>query len=407
MRFKWLFLVLSCGCLAAGLAWRDDTVRVAVKAMASTVTGTHSGTGRAAGRSAKASPLPVVSTLVAIRGDLPIQRHTFGRVQAVDSTDLTSREQGIITRIAVPDGSDVKQGQLLVKLDDRALVAARDKDQATLAKDQATLTEAKADLQRNRALEVKGAASRQAYDQSLAAANVAQADVDADRATVRGDEIAVADTEIRAPYAGRLGGFAQSVGALVSPGTMVVRLTKMAPVEVAFTLPQDALPMMRKAVADGLGTVDIRTDGNDSPVQARVDFVDNRIDSASDTFEARATVANSDLGLWPGEAVDLTVTLGRHRNVVLVPTVAVQSAAEGPIVFVVTPEKKIDVRKVDVAGEAGSLTAIASGLKSGEHVVVEGQLQLEDGMRVKEQAENAGLPRTAKSGERVSSAEHG
>lgn len=405
MRLKWVFVVVLGGLVAAGVVWRDDVVHLATKAMTAAGGSGAARTKAAAGRAARARPAPTVSTAVATPGDLPIERHTFGKVQAVDSTDLTSREQGIITKIAVPDGADVKAGDLLVKLDDRALVATRDKDRATLARDQATLAETRAELQRNSALQAKGAASQQTYDQSVAAEKVAEANVEADQATVRGDGVAIADTEIRAPYAGRLGAFAQSVGALVSPGTMVVRLTRMAPVEVAFTLPQDALPMMRKALADGSGTLDIRADGNDKPVTARVDFIDNQIDSTSGTFGARATVANGDLALWPGEAVDLIVTLGHHRNVVLVPTVAVQPAAEGSIVFVVTPARKVEVRKVQVAGQAGSLTAIASGLKAGEHVVVEGQLQLSNGMSVKEQVGAGGQPRTAKAGKKAASAE--
>ena len=349
MRLKWVFAVVLCGSVAAGLTWRDDMMQVVSKAMAAAGRSGGAGTEAAASHAGRTRPAPTVSTALATLGDLPIERHTFGKVQAADSTDLTSRAQGIITRIAVADGADVKAGDLLVKLDDRALVDTRDKDRATLAKDRATLFELGGELERNKALQAKGAASQQTFDRAEAAQKVAAANVQADEATVRGDEVAIADTEIRAPYAGRLGAFGESVGALVSPGTTIVRLTKMAPVEVGFTLPQDALSMMRGAVADRSGTVDVRADGG-GPVHASVDFIDNQIDPASGTFGARATVANKDLALWPGEAVDLTVTLGRHRNVVLVPTVAVQPAAEGSIVFVVTPGKKVDVRKVEPVG---------------------------------------------------------
>ncbi len=408
MRLKWAFLLVLGACLAAAYVWRGDVARLADAAVAAAGrSGPASKKAAAAGPARAARPAPTVSTAIAKAGDLPIQRHTFGKVQAVDSTDLTSREQGIVRSIAVPDGADVGAGDLLVKLDDRALAATRDKDRATLAKDEATLAEAQSDLQRNRALQAKGAASQQAYDQSRAAEKVAEANVEADKATVRGDEVAIADTEIRAPYAGRLGAFAQSVGALVSPGTTVVRLTRMAPVEVGFTLPQDALPMMRRAVADGIGSIDIRADGVEAPLSARIDFIDNRIDPASGTFAARATVANDGLALWPGEAVTLTVTLGRHENVVLVPTVAVQPAAQGSIVFAVTPAGRIDVRKVRLAGTAGAVAAIASGLKPGEHVVVEGQLQLANGMKVREQVEGAGPPRTAKAAKPAPPAERG
>lgn len=394
MRLKWVVVVACCGCLAAGVLWHGDVAQFATRAFAA-AKGSNAPAAKSDGKQAAARAAPTVETAVARTGNLPIERGTYGKVQAVDTTDLTSREQGIITKIAVSDGADVKTGDLLVKLDDRALVATREKDQATLAKDQATYAEAQADMARNKALQAKGAASQQTYDQAVEAAKVAEANVEADKATVRGDDVSLADTEIRAPYDGRLGAFAQSVGALISPGTTVVRLTRMAPVEVSFTLPQDALAMMRKAVSDGAASVRIKADGNDKPVEAKIDFIDNQIDSTSGTFTARATVPNKDLALWPGEAVNLTVTLGERKNVVLVPTVAVQPAAEGSIVFVVGQDKKIEVRKVEVAGSAGDQMAIASGIKAGDHVVVEGQLQLTNGMSVNEKVEATKSAQTA------------
>jgi multidrug efflux system membrane fusion protein len=387
MRFKWALIVVICGGLAAGWVWRSDMVNIVTWAMAAFNHSAGTTSGRAAARKA---PVPMVSTATAKTGDLPIEKHAVGKVQAADSTDLTSREQGIITNIAVPDGADVKAGELLVKLDDRALLATREKDQATLDRDQATLVEAEADQKRNQALAAKGAASTQTLDQAIAAAKVAAANVAADKATVKADDVALANTEIRAPYAGRLGAFAYSVGALVSPGSMVVRLTRMAPVKVSFSLPQETLAMMRAAMANGTAAVDIRADGAPKPIRAKIDFVDNAIDSASGTYSARATVANSAMTLWPGEAVDVTAIIGNRSNVVLVPTVAVQPAAEGSIVFVVTPKHKIEVRPVKIAGAVGDTTAIASGLKAGDHVVVEGQLQLTNGMSVREEAEGHG-----------------
>lgn len=389
MRLKWALIVVICGGLAAGWVWRSDMVNVVTKAMAAV---DHSAGGKAAnGVHAKAggrqAPPTTVSTAVAKTGDLPIEEHAVGSVLAADSTELTSQEQGIITKITVPDGADVTAGELLVKLDDRALLATREKDEATLQRDQATLAEDQLDEKRNQTLAAKGAGTEQTYDQAVAATKVAAANVEADKATVKADDVALANTEIRAPYAGRLGAFAYSVGALVSPGSSVVRLTRMAPVKVSFTLPQDTLSTMRAAMAKGAAAVDIRADGDPTPIHAKIDFIDNAIDSASGTYSARATVQNAGMRLWPGEAVDVTAIIGQRSNVVLVPTVAVQPAAEGSIVFVVTPRDKIDVRPVKIAGAVGDVTAIASGLKAGEHVVVEGQLQLTNGMSVREQGQ--------------------
>ena len=329
--------------------------------------------------------------------------------QTVAVVNVNARISSQIVSIAVKDGQMVKAGDLLFKLDDRALAAQVAHDQAMLDKDQATLVSNTADLDRAKDLVAKQAGTQQAYDQALAVQKAQAATVEADKAQLDADTIQLGFATITSPITGRLGAINVAVGDLVGASggssgssggvaaTPLVTVTQMDPLEVDFTLPEGDLDLLHKALAKPQpGAVVLQQDGNPKPVgSGTLDFVDSSVDTASGTIAVRASVPNPGLSLWPGQYVGATLEAGVMPNMVSVPTVAVQPSQKGPFVYVVKPDDTVEMRPVKVALTAGDNSAISDGLKSGEKVVVEGQTRLKNGAAVREAKAPAASPGAA------------
>ena len=344
-------------------------------------------------RGAASEPVSV-STAVATSADFPIRRHAIGFVSSPAVVEISARIASQITVVRVQNGQTVAAGDVLFQLDDRALKAALDRDQATLAKDQAVLASATADLERAKDLAARQAGTEQAYDQALATQKAAAATVQADQAAIEADNVQLGYATITAPIAGRLGAVNVTVGDLVSSNvaggtaTALVTITQMDPLEVIFTLPESDLALLQKALAQpGSAPVTLHKDGDPQPIgTGTLYFIDSTVDTASGTISVRAKVPNPGLGLWPGQYTDVTVDAGAMPRQVSVPTVAVQSGQKGPFVYVVRPDDTVELRQVTVALTEGDNSAIAGGLEPGERVVVEGQMRLTNGAKVREGA---------------------
>ncbi len=362
---------------------------------AEAATGGNSGGSRSQGGGRGAV---TVATATAKVADFPIQRYAIGFLASPAVANINARVASQVMTIAVEDGQMVKQGDLLITLDDRALKAQLEKDMATLAKDQALAASADADLDRAKSLLARQTGTQQAYDQALAAQKAAQATVAADQAAIDADQVQLGFTTITAPISGRLGAVSVSVGDLVTAGgstgtgaTPLVTITEMDPLRVAFNLPEADLSLLQQAVAKpGSVSVTLHKDGTPAPIgSGTVDFVNSTVDTASGTITARATVPNADLKLWPGQYVNVTVNAGIMPQVVTVPTQAVQPSQQGSFVYVVKADNTVEARPVKVAISHENESAIASGLQDGDKVVVDGQLSLKPGTAVRE-AEGAG-----------------
>lgn len=331
---------------------------------------------------------PLTTTVIAVAakpGSLPIQRRTIGIVVPVQSTAVSSPVSGNISEIVAKDGKHVKTGELLARLDDRAILAAIERDKAMLAKDQATLDDARGTFARANTLTKEGADSKQVADDALAAVKVAQASVEVDRANLAADTVLLSQTEIRAPFDGTLGAFQVSTGAFVAPGVAIVTLAQMKPVYAELTLPETDLALARSAHAAGKLDVEVSpmlVSGNSGVAAGAITFIDNAVDGTSATFKLRALLANSNEKLWPGQSLNVLVDAGTVDKLVLVPLVAVQSRDSGAICYVVRPDRTIEVRRVDVALRVGDEAGIVHGLDAGELVVTEGQSSLEEGSHV-------------------------
>jgi len=388
--------ILALASVAVGGTYLWPSGFAAVRQMAA---GGKSGPSSSRGTGGAARAVTVVSA-TASTADFPIRRYAIGYISSPAVVNVSARVASQIVSIAVRDGQTVKAGDLLFSLDDRALQAELAHDNATLAKDQALQVSAEADLKRAADLAAKQAGTQQAYDQAAAAAKAAAATVVADQAAIEADNVQLGFTRITAPIAGRLGAVNAAVGDLVTTAngngqtTPLVTITQMDPLQVSFSLPEDDLPLVRKALSVPEGAVvTLRHDGEPDPIgTGKLTFVDSSVDTASGTIAVRASVPNPDLKLWPGQYVGATLEAGTMPDMVSVPTVAVQPSQKGPFVYVVKPDDTVEMRPVTVALTAGADSGLSSGLKSGEKVVVEGQTRLKNGAAVSEGGAASGSP---------------
>ncbi|WP_062231057.1 efflux RND transporter periplasmic adaptor subunit [Aureimonas sp. N4] len=386
---RWLVLILLVAG-AVSYVERDRLAPYAPPAIASLLKGsggeagkTEGGGGSKRGRGNGGGPV-AVQLAEATGGSLPVLRDTIGTIIPVASTVMTSQTTDTVASIAVADGVDVKRGDLLVSLDDSLALAQIGKDKAAIERDQVTLDQANRNLQRTTALVKSGAYTTQQGEDAQSAVNAAAAVLNVDRAALAADTVALDKLKITAPFDGRLGAFAVSTGALVTPGTPIVTLTQSSPVYAAFTLPQENLDLLQKSMAAGTLSVSSRPAGDGgTAMEGKVAFIDNAVNTISGTIALRAILDNPNGTLIAGQSISATVKAGEKDGLTIVPTVAVQPRTDGSVVYVAKDDDTVTIRKVDVALRVGDKTGLSSGLQPGERVVTEGQGNLSEGSKIK------------------------
>jgi multidrug efflux system membrane fusion protein len=338
----------------------------------------------AASQSAQA-PAVAVGVATAASKPVPVEFGTIGTVTTFATVALKSRIDGEIMDVHLRDGQDVKAGDLLFTIDSRAIRAQLEQAQANLARDQALLISAQREVERQNSLVKKNFASKQAVDQARASADSLAATVQADQAAVDAVKVQLSYTEIRAPIDGRAGAVNLPRGNMVKAndsGSLVV-LNQLRPIYIAFALPQRQLPRVRQAMASDPLTVSATIPGDTGPpLTGDLTFVDNAVDPTTGTIQLRATFDNDETRLWPGQFVNVTLTLSVEQAAIVVPDAAVQQGQSGAYVFVVRPDSTVEMRPIVVDRSLAGESVISSGLAAGESVVVEGQLRLAPGMKV-------------------------
>ncbi|WP_312364791.1 efflux RND transporter periplasmic adaptor subunit [Ensifer sp.] len=317
--------------------------------------------------------------------DFPIVLSTFGNVQAPDTVAIGARTASQITAIHVKDGQMVKAGDPLFTLDDRAAKAQLARDRAVLVKDTALLADATAELERARTLRDDKNGTQQAYDTAQSVQQSAQATVDADNATIDADLVALSLLQINAPIDGRLGAVQVTVGDLVGTSTntqnTLVTITAINPIDVVFRVPEDRLQTFKTLLDTGKPPrVKAKTNNTDTVIaEGVVDFIDSAVDATSGTIAMRASFANDEQKLWPGQYVDVDVEQGTLAQTPVIPAVAIQTGQNGPFVYKVKADSSVEVRPIVVAANDGTDAAVNSGLAAGDRVVTEGQSRLKAG----------------------------
>jgi membrane fusion protein, multidrug efflux system len=333
-------------------------------------------------RGGPGGPVPVVAGVVTKR-DVPIYLNGIGTVQAYNTVTVHPQVSGTLTTVVFQEGQDVKKGDLLAVIDPRPYQAQLDGAIAKKNQDVAQLNNAKVLLDRDTDLFKKGALDHQSYDTQRFLVDQLDATVKADQAAIDNAQTQFSYTQIAAPFDGRCGIRQTDQGNFVTSGSTLVVVTQLKPISVVFTLPQQDLLDVNQAFAKGSLKVTALDSAQTTPLDDGIlAVVDNQIDTTTGTMKLKASFPNQDLKLWPGEFVNARLLVATRHDGLVVPASVIQRGPNGTYAYVITPDKKAEMRPVQVGQIDGGQALIDSGLKEGEQVVVDGQYKLQPGAPV-------------------------
>jgi len=347
----------------------------------------HSGGAHAAdGENKKGGGAISVETAVASRSDVPVYLEGLGTVQAFYTVTVTARVDGELQKVGFVEGQTVKKGDLIAQIDPRPFKAALDQAIATHAKDVAQLASAKADLDRYELLAPQNLTSKQTLDSQHALVAQLEAQIKGDQANIDNARTQLSYTTITSPIQGKTGirrvDPGNNVHATDTNGIVVV--TQVQPIACIFTLPEEDLPILNKALEVGsVAVAAVSRDGKTDLDQGTIALVDNQIDQSTGTIRVKATFPNPHNALWPGEFINARVLVRTEHNALTVPSAAIQRGPNGMFAYVVKADSTVEARLLKVGNENNDLTVITGGLKDGEQVVLSNQYRLEPGARVR------------------------
>jgi len=365
-----------------------------------------------------------VEMAAATQRDVPIQIKGIGNVEALSTVAVRSQVEGTLQRVYFTPGQEVKKNDLLFMIDPRPLQAALSQAEANLvkamaavaqaqsivARDQATALNSRIIANRDAKLIEDGVISREEYDNAVSAAQAAdatvradessvanlQAAVKAEQANVQNSRVQLGYTSIRAPINGKTGNLAITAGNLIPANntTPLVTITQTAPIYVTFSVPEQDLLRIRQYSSSSAFKVEVVIPGDEShPAQGKLSLLDNTVDTTTGTIRLKATFDNDDERLFPGQFVNVVLTLGTQDEAIVVPSQAVQVGQDNSFVYVVKPDMTTEVRTVKTGTTIENMTVIEDGLKPGEQVVTDGQLRLVPGAKVQAKSgQGAGSP---------------
>ena len=329
---------------------------------------------------------PVVSVKTVTTGPLPYIVVANGEVEANRTVAVQSLVSGMLTKVTIGEGDEVRAGQVLFQIDSRPFRAELDRVTGNLSRDEAQLVRARADSTRFAGLAKDGYVTKQQLDQTFAEVSALVATVAADRAAVQSAQLDLDNTTIRAPIAGRTGQLAIQEGNIVraQADPPLITINELRPVLVRFSVPErDFAEMRNRAGLDKPLSVTVRPNVGDSTqhTTGTLSFINNVVDRATGSVLLKARVANERRNLWPGQFVTVGLELSVDSNAVTVPAEAVVTTASGTYVYVFQDgtAKRVNVK---VGRQSANVVKLDSGLVGGEQVIVEGQNRLSDGAKV-------------------------
>jgi multidrug efflux system membrane fusion protein len=378
------------------------------------------GGGGRGGRGGAGEVVPVEVASVT-QQDVPIQIKGIGNTEALSTVAVRSQIEGTLMRVAFTPGQEVKKGDLLFTIDPRPLQAQLSEAEANLlkamaavrqgndivARDEATVTNDQTIVNRDLRLLEAGVVPREQYDNDLTKLHADEATVRADKSSVanlqaaqKAEEAVVQNarvqlgyTTIRAPITGRTGNLAVTQGNLVRANdtAALVTIASSSPIYVTFSVPERDLVRIRQASGKEGLVVRGEIPGDEAnPVMGKLSLVDNTVDPATGTVRLKATFINEDRRLYPGQFVNVVLTLGTANQAVVVPTQAVQIGQDKSFVYVVKADGTAEMRTVKTGTAMDTMTVIEEGLRPGEQVVTDGQLRIVPGAKVQVKAPGQG-----------------
>jgi len=333
---------------------------------------------RGAASGAGGAPISV-STVRAQKKNVDVMLETTGTVAALNTVDVRPQVSSIIMKVNIREGQFVKAGELLFTLDSRNDDVNVAKAKAQLAKDEAALADAQRQLARSKDLMAQNFISQAAVDTNQTLVDSQKAVVAASRAAIDGMQVALSYNRIVAPAAGRAGAINVYPGTTVQPaGAVLVTITQLDPIAVAFNLPQRDLNDALAALRSGGGKVNAILPEKRGTIVGKLQFVDNAVDPNSGTVRVKAQFDNASNTLWPGAFVNIQLAARTMTDATVVPQAAVIQGPRGTIVYIVDAQGKATARAIEVVYAAG-LDAVVSGVQPGERVVVDGRQNLRSG----------------------------
>ena len=322
-------------------------------------------------------PVPVVVSTAEQR-DIPLQILAIGNVEAYQSVQIRSMVNGQIAGVHFKEGQDVRKGDLLFTLDKRPFQAALDQATGNLKRDEAQLANSELQARRYTDLEKQGIVSRELGEQQRTQQQSNSSAVEADKAAVEAARVQLSYADIRSPIDARTGAVLIHLGNLVKANDTpyLVQLNQVQPIYVTFTVPETRLEEVRRFAASHLKVLAYAKGQTTAAAEGELTFIDNGVDPQTGTVKLKGTFLNKDRKLWPGEFVDVVLNLFTQKNVVVVPTKAIQTGQQGDYVFVVKKDGTAEARPIVTQGAYQNLTLVSKGVAAGETVIVDGQVRV-------------------------------
>jgi multidrug efflux system membrane fusion protein len=334
-----------------------------------------------------------VGTATAAKGEIPIVIKALGTVTPLATVTVKTQITGQLVQVAFTEGQVVKKGDLLAVVDPRPYDVALQQAQGSMEKDQALLKNAQIDLQRYKTLVAQDSIARQQYDTQAALVRQYEAALVTDQALVDAAKLNLVYTRIIAPTDGRIGLRLVDQGNYVTMGdaTGICVITLMRPISVLFTIPEDALPRVRKRLRENAAlqvTALDRAQKNELGI-GKLATNDNQIDTTTGTVKLRAMFDNPDEALFPNQFVNVRLLVDSVKDAIVVPVAAIQRGQPGIFVYRVKPDDTVEIRVVEIGETDGEKVAVTKGLEVGDEVVIDGTDRLRDGSKIRRPNSNA------------------
>jgi len=333
----------------------------------------------------KGTPAVPITAVSVMLKNVPVRLQAIGNVEPYTTVAVKARVDGQIVAVRFKEGDEVRQGAVLFEIDSRPFAAALKQAQANLLKDTALLDRAVEQEKRYKDLLAKNFISPDAYEQVRTNAETAKATVAGDEAAIESARLSLDYCTIRSPVTGYAGRIQIQQGNLVKANDTnpLVTINQIVPIYASFSVPEQNIADIRKYQADGELKVQAAfTNASHAPIPGKLSFLDNSADTTTGTIKLKAEFPNTDKALWPGQFVNIVLTLYEQKDAVVTPSAAVQNGPNGQYVFVVKPDLTAELRNIKVVRAEGDDTVVASGLQPGDQVVTVGQVRLAPGTKV-------------------------